>query len=323
MTIKDQLHNITPDVSNSFLLPFQLDYGSYSLIDIVGGSGTPGFRSSYSIFSIKGSLDAEKINAQPLHFEKSFSLTREERLVPLEVHIPALENRTSKDSIVIEGRTASKALLSINGQEIISKKGKFSEEIHLREGDNELAFNVSLADKTHDERIIVTKISDRPLFVWEYPVEDLISTKKFQLIKGWAGLDCEIVIDGNVVPITPLEGNQGIGQFVYDYPIRIGINEIEIVVQNKSGTVRESRFIECDYGKLSFDTVKRLPKKIKSYDDHYIVKGQVTTGSSISVNEKMITPSLNGEIETIISLDTIGSNQVTIKIDKDQIYSNE
>ena len=323
LTVKDELYNITPDASNNFLLPFKLEFGSYSLIDINGGSGTPGFSSSYSIFSIKGSFDAKVPDPTEESFSKSLKIYREERVVPLELSIPALDNKTSDDSIVINGKTASKAVLSINGKEIVTKKGKFSEEIKLRDGDNELAFTSVLGDQTQDERIIITRIIDKPIFVWEYPVEDLISTKKFQLIKGWASIDSEIVIDGNKVPLTPIDGYSNTGRFEYNYPIRIGINEIEIVVQNKTGTVRESRFLECVVGKLSFNTLKKLPKTIKTFDTEYSIKGQVTAGSNISINNKSITPGLYGEIDTIIPLETMGANDITIELEKNEVFSNE
>ena len=226
LTIKEQLYKIQPDTSNNFLLPIDLEFGSYSLIDIVGGVGTPKFSSSYSIFSIKGSFDSPELEIKPVTFSKTLKITREERSVPLDITIPVLDNKTSSDTITIDGKTESKAVLLINGKEITTKRGKFSEEIPLREGDNEIAFTLTLGTNSHDERVLITRISDKPLFVWQYPVEDLISTKKFQLIKGWASLDSEIIIDGNTVPIVPIEGQKTVGKFEYNYPIRIGINEI-------------------------------------------------------------------------------------------------
>lgn len=325
LTIKDQLYKIQPDASNNFLVPVDLEFGSYSLIDIVGGAGIPPFRSSYSIFSIKGSFDAAKLEIKPIEFSKILSIQREERVVPLDLTIPVLDNKTSSDIINITGKTESKAVLLINGKEIATKRGKFSEDISLREGDNEIAFNLTLGTKTHDERILITKISDKPLFVWQYPVEDLISTKKFQLIKGWASLDAEIIIDGNKVPIIPIEGQETVGKFEYNYPIRIGINEIEIVVQNAKGTVRESRFIECDYGRLSFNqaTSKRLPKTIKTFDSDYPLRAQITDGSTIKINGVEVKPGSNGEINTDIPLQNIGTNELLIEIEKNGIRDDE
>lgn len=323
LTIKDEPYTIVPDASNNFLLPFSLEFGSYSLIDIVGGSGTPGFSSSYSIFSIKGSFDSAKVPVEPLSKIITLKVTREERPIPLELEIPALDNKTSAETIVIQGKTASKSSLLINGKETLTKKGKFSESLPLRDGVNEIAFTMTSGNTTHDERIIITRISEKPLFVWEYPVEDVISPKKFQLIKGWASLDSEIVIDGNTIPVTPIDGYEGIGTFEYDYPIRIGVNEIEIVVQNKNGTVRESRFLECDYGKLSFYSVQKLPKTIKTFEDTYRIKAQVTAGSKVTINDESIIPGLYGEIDTTIQLDTIGLNTINIEITKEEIYDNE
>ena len=40
LTIKEKLYNISPDASNNFLIPIELDFGSYSLLDIEGGAGT-------------------------------------------------------------------------------------------------------------------------------------------------------------------------------------------------------------------------------------------------------------------------------------------
>ncbi len=323
LTIKDKLYNIVPDASNNFLMPFNLEFGSYSLIDIVGGSGTPKFNSSYSIFSIKGSFDSSPIELKPIKITKSFKITRDERTIPLDVTIPALDNKTSNNRITIDGKTDSKATLLINGKEIITKKGKFSEDINLKDGDNEIAFTLTSGTMSHDERILITKIADKPLFVWDYPVEDLISNKKFQLIKGWAGINSEIVIDGNKVPLTPIQGYQNIGEFTYDYPIRIGINEIEIVVQNEFGTARESRFIECDIGKLSFNFIKKPLKVIKTFDTSYHVKAQVTTGSKVIINGKYLTPGLHGEIDTKIDLSTVGTNEIQIELEKSEIFTDE
>ena len=323
LTVKDQLYNITPDPTNNFLLPIELEFGSYSLIDIEGGKGTPQFRSSYSIFSIKGSFDSNVAPPEPVTIEKKMEIIRKPKLVPLELIIPALDNKTSRDSITIEGKTSSKALLSINGQEIITKKGKFSEELKLRDGDNEIAFTVTAGENTLDERIIISKISEKPLYSWDYPVEDLVSAKKFQLLKGWAELDCEIVIDGKIVPLTPIEGFNNIGQFELNYPIRIGINEIEIVIQNKNATIRESKFVECDTNRLTFGTVKRLPKKVQTFDDIYRIKAQVTPGSSVKINTKEFTPGIFGEIDTTIDLENIGTNDVKIEIDKNGFFLDE
>ena len=323
LTIKEKLYNISPDASNNFLIPIELDFGSYSLLDIEGGAGTSGFRSSYSIFSIKGSFDSKIQQKGPFKLSKNLTVKRNEKSVPLEISIPVLGNQTKDNEIIIEGKTTSKALLSINGTEVQTKKGKFSEQIKLRSGDNEIAFTVTLADKVHEERIIITKITDKPLFVWEYPVEDLISNKKFQMIKGWAQLDSEIVVDGQTVSVTPIEGYPNIGKFEYNYPIRIGINEIEVVVHNKSETIRESRFIECDYGRLFFDMIKKQAKVIQTFDNEFSINGQVTAGSLVKINGKEITPGLFGEIDTKIDIESIGENSITIEVEKDTFYPNE
>ena len=323
LTVKDKLYNIQPDASNDFLLPIELEFGSYSLIDIEGGKGTPGFRSSYSIFSIKGSFDVQIAPPEPVKMEKKLQIVRKPKLIPLELNIPAMDNKTSKDSIIIEGKTASKAILLINGQEITTKKGKFVEEITLKEGDNEIAFNTTLGENNLDERIILTKISDKPLYSWDFPVDDLVSSKKFQMLRGWAQLDCEIVVDGKTIPLTPIEGMDNIGTFEYNYPIRIGINEIEIVVQNSSGTVRESKFVECDTNRLSFGPVKKLPKVVQTLSDKYKIQAQVTSGSIVTINGKTVTPGVYGEINTSIDLENIGSNDLKIEIEKNQLYDDE
>lgn len=323
LNIKDQDYHIVPDNSNNFLIPIPLEFGSYSLIDIVGGSGTPGFRSSYSIFSIKGSFDSQIPDPFPLNLEKSINLSRSEKKVPLEFSIPLLDNRTTEDHFTLEGKTANKAILAINGYEIQTKKGRFSEEIKLRTGENEIAITTTLSDLTYEERVIVTRISEKPFFVWDYPVEDLISTKKFQLIQGFATLDSEILIDGQAVSLTPLENFPHLGKFEYNYPIRIGINEIEVVVQNKLGTVRESRFLECILDKLSFNTLKKQPKVIQIFDNEFLIQGQVTPGSFITINDKQITPGQYGEIETRIDINELGKNSVTIQIKKDGILNDE
>ena len=323
LTVKEKSYQITPDASNNFLLPIELEFGSYTLIDIEGGEGTPGFRSSYSIFSIKGSFDTQVAVPEPVKMEKKFQVVRKPKLVPLELHIPAIDNKTSKESILIEGKTAGKATLLINGQEIATKKGKFTEELTLRDGDNELAFTATLGDNTLDERVIVTKTSDKPLYFWEYPVDDLVSAKKTQLIKGWAQLDCEIVIDGKIVPLAPIDGLDNIGRFELNYPIRIGINEIEIVVQNQTGTVRESKFLECDTNRLTFGNVKKFPKIIQTFDNKFRIQAQVTSGSSVVINTKEVTPGVYGEIDTTIELDNIGSNDVKIEIAKNEFFADE
>jgi hypothetical protein len=324
ITIRDRLYSIKPDATSNFLLPVELEFGSYSLIDIVGGSGTSGFRSSYSIFSIKGSFDSEFTEKSfPPKLTKNLRVNRNDKPIPLEIELPGLDNITDFKKITITGRTASKATLLINGQEIMTKKGKFSEEINLKDGDNEIAFTVNLNDKSIDERVIITKIADKPIFKWEYPVEDLVSTKKFQLIKGWAQLDSEIVIDGQRVTIKPIEGQNNLGIFEYDYPIRIGINEIEIVIQNKLGTVRESRFIECDLNKLSFNSVKKLSKILQTTDNEYSIRAQVTAGTIVHVNDKNITLGVYGEIDTKIALEELGSTDIKIEIEKKEIFSNE
>ena len=323
LTIKDKGYHIIPDESNNFLIPIELDFGSYSLIDIEGGSGTPGFRSSYSIFSIKGSFDSLITNPFPISLEKSITVSRAEKIIPLEISLPLLDNRTTDNHVVLEGKTSSKALISINGHEIQTKKGKFTEDVKLKNGENEIAITATLNELTYEERVMVTKITDRPFFVWEFPVEDLISAKKFQLITGFADLESEIIIDGQTVPLTPFDKSPGIGKFEYSYPIRIGINEIEIVVQNKSGTIRESRFLECDFGKLSFKTVKRLAKNTQIFEKDFPIRAQVTPGSSVIINDKQITPSIHGEIDTQIGIETLGVNSIKIQIEKKEVLSDE
>ena len=323
LTIKDKGYHIIPDESNNFLIPIELDFGSYSLIDIEGGSGTPGFRSSYSIFSIKGSFDSQITNPFPISLEKSITVSRAEKTIALEISLHLLENRTTDNHVVIEGKTSGKALISINGHEIQTKKGKFTEDVKLKNGENEIAITATLNELTYEERVMVTKITDKPFFVWEFPVEDLISAKKFQLIKGFADLESEIIIDGQTVPLTPFDKYPGIGKFEYSYPIRIGINEIEIVVQNKSGTIRESRFVECDFGKLSFRTVKRSAKITQIFEKTFPIRAQVTPGSSVIINDKQIIPSIHGEIDTQIGIETLGVNSIKIQIEKKEVLSDE
>lgn len=259
ISVQNKNFKLSP-VDNTFLLPIKLDFGSYSVIDISGGKGTSGFQSTFSIFSIKGTIDSE-INSDlyPISIIKNFSINKIDKSESAEIKSPN---------------------------------------------------------------------SDKVLYEWELPVEDLCSTKKFQLIKGWAELDSEIIVDGNTITVKAIDNGDdnsptNIGTFEYFHPIRIGLNELEIKVTDKSGKVaRENRFIECILGKLSFDTIN-VNKKVETHEDSFRLSGQITPSSTLMIDGEDISTDENGFFKYTVQLIEFGSNVFEISLEKNQNIENE
>ncbi|MHA2363224.1 MAG: hypothetical protein ACXAC7_04655 [Candidatus Hodarchaeales archaeon] len=152
--------------------------------------------------------------------------------------------------------------------------------------------------------------ADEP-FRWLLPAEDLATTRKFILFRGWIPVSNTVELNGEILDVQSDRNNPEINLVDFIYPLKLGVNELELKITDKDGkSTRETRWVECMNNKISLQIISP-ESNFETSNSTKEITGQVTPDSHLLINGKTTSSNPDGFFKSKVKLSK-GSNTITI-----------
>lgn len=326
LIVGGQTHVLKPHTGRQFALPIPLQFDSANLVEVEGGEGTDGFRTSFSAYTVKGAVDHDT----QLQGQQETTITRVGTFEPVDfaLNVHCRGNQTTAKKTRVTGKVPPSSKVKMEEEEIpLDTDERFEVELPLVDGENEFTFEITTEEQTFTKTVTIVREWDKAVYEWETPTEDMATTQTTTLVRGWVEEGTIVEIDGEQVPLEEVDPTTGTQDFYHWRILHLGVNEVELKVvdprknQEEPLVSRETRWVECMPGKTTVGLITPDPK-FQSFTNPLEVRGQATPGARVWVAGGEVTVGKDGMFTAMVTLEP-GENHIEVTARKQSFYEGD